>query len=81
MSGVTHVKRSPLSRLSWWISVKDKLPESGQTVLVAPGRGIAYHLEIAGVGKWISQTGSASGREIHWEVTHWMPMIDPPEAQ
>jgi hypothetical protein len=56
-----------------WISVKDRLPEIGETVIVHGG--IAYRIE----DEWISQTGFANGRPIMWPVTHWMPMPEPPQ--
>jgi hypothetical protein len=58
-----------------WISVEDRLPAIGKTVIVAGG--IAYRMP----DEWISQTGAASGRPIMWPVTHWMPLPDPPAVQ
>jgi len=56
-----------------WIRVKDRLPDIDVTVLV--DGGIAkWNGE-----SWYSLTGCEyPGRPIHWEVTHWMPLPEPP---
>jgi len=56
-----------------WISVKDQMPEALDTVIVRGGIGYFYS------GKWFTLTGEAwPGKIIQWEVTHWMPLPDPP---
>lgn len=60
-----------------WISVKDKLPEYGTTVIV--DGGIAYR-RIQDKGKWYTITSIPyPGKLIRWEVTHWMPLLKLPE--
>lgn len=54
--------------MSDWISVEDKFPPHRAVVIVEGG--IAYYDALSGV--WISETGSAAGRVIQWEVTHWI---------
>lgn len=53
-----------------WISVKDRLPEFGDTVIVSGG--IAY---FSRDGSWYTITAcDYPGSRIKWEVTHWMPL-------
>jgi hypothetical protein len=75
-----------------WISVRDKLPEDGHTVLVVGKEEIHYGRgpedTIIGVGyydqndkNWCG-TG-AGGYEFDWDInyktiTHWMPLPEPP---
>jgi hypothetical protein len=60
-----------------WIPVDEKLPDG--FLCLVPG-GVARY---AGKGVWITATDTEyPGREIQWEVTHWMRLPDPPgEAQ
>ena len=59
-----------------WISVEDRLPEEGQSVIVHYLDGwmpIAHLLN----GKWYQ-----SGGETSWlSVTHWMPLPEPPKEE
>ena len=59
-----------------WISVKARVPDDSKMVLIAGGVGF-YDKEIKG---WRTLVGRDSGRLIEWEVTHWMPLPNPPEA-
>ena len=60
-----------------WISVEAELPEDRQFVIVSGG--IAYH---GRDGRWMTATGcDLPGRPIQWEVTHWMPLPDPPNSR
>ena len=58
-----------------WISVKDRLPESGKRCLVYAAQGIERHISIASFGRHFH----LSGRRAYWRVTHWMPLPEPPE--
>ena len=59
-----------------WISVKDRLPERLDVVIVQGG--IAYYLPDEEA--WMTITGERwPGRPIVWNVTHWMPLPEPPE--
>lgn len=56
-----------------WISVKDRLPNFDQTVLAYSGKewgiGLAF---LHDDEKWYGDCG---------DVTHWMPLPAPPEAE
>jgi len=54
--------------MSEWISVEDKLPEKG-TGFVITQNGYAMYLK----GEWNLYTGAG-------DITHWMPLPEPPEA-
>jgi len=62
-----------------WISVKDRMPEDGKEVLFCDGSSI--------------MVGRYNGDEKFWEltdanmiayavdITHWMPLPEPPESE
>ena len=58
-----------------WISVEDRLPFDYTTVLIRGGCA-RYCSETE---LWYSEMGNAYNREIQWEVTHWMPLPEPPK--
>jgi Protein of unknown function (DUF551). len=67
--------RAELDRLKrgGWVSVKERLPENGQRVLVYYRIGETCD---------ITETRYVAGRYIgYWGggVTHWMPLPEPPE--
>lgn len=56
-----------------WISVKDRLPEEKQRVLVrckTVGTTVGWRLW----GEWMTDLGDGGS-----EVTHWIPLPEPPE--
>ncbi len=62
-----------------WISVEDRLPEVGVTVLVSGGCAMVGH-----DGKWLSlmeQYEDGEYREIQWNVTHWRSLPRPPKEE
>ena len=61
-----------------WISVKDRLPEAGQRVLVCIGA--VFEAFIDDDGKW-QRYYSAPLNEVLGEPTHWMPMPQPPKGE
>ena len=56
-----------------WISVKDRLPNSGTGVLVFTDDYCAYTAHYDGYW-WLSGEPTLS-----YNVTHWMPLPEPPE--
>ena len=58
-----------------WVAVEEKMPESGQCVLLySPKSGV-------GEGAWISAKGHFEQwrwNAILTNVSHWMPMPEPP---
>lgn len=61
-----------------WISVKDRLPEKRKDVLCFFQDGIMQRsiIEIS----WIDSFQRFMYEEIYGEVTHWMPLPEPPEV-
>jgi len=58
--------------MSNWISVKDKLPEKGDTYLVwTENTGVETCRWFAYRGKWRGGAWTA-------HITHWMPLPEPP---
>jgi len=58
---------------SSWISVEERLPEIGKTVLIAGGCGYWD-------GKaWHTRMDGPTNPVIMWEVTRWQPLPEPPE--
>lgn len=57
-----------------WISVKDRLPEESERVLVCRGKDAGYPT---------LDTDRFCGEQwVRWRnsVTHWMPLPEPPEV-
>ena len=62
--------------MSEWIAVKDQLPtEAGTYLICAVEHGLLPRVSIAKYGTHFYMTG----RMAYWEVTHWMPLPNPPE--
>lgn len=57
---------------SQWISVRDRLPRGGNSVLALIEKAIPIVL-ICLNGTWYSQ-----GKRVEERVTHWMPLPPPP---
>jgi len=75
-----------------WISVKDRLPEEppwlAKWVLVWFGETSIIHIEAPVVGKYntINHTWLVLGKNLGkpddiMEVTHWMPLPEPPKEE
>ena len=62
-----------------WISVKDSQPERGQ-------RFLAYtkfrdRIEVLQMRTWGEQGWAVGGLQLGKDITHWMPLPEPPEVQ
>ena len=58
-----------------WISVKDGLPEDGETVTICTEKGFVYAGELIG-DTWFLDNDSWTAN-----VTHWMPLPEPPKGE
>jgi len=62
-----------------WISVKDGLPAPMKNVLVSCGEaGMAVAYLGYKTGQWLE---TITEQYIPFEVTHWMPLPDPPKGE
>lgn len=66
------------SKMPRWIPVSERLPEDDSVVLAFMPEGSELKPEVREMyfsdGEWMNDRG-------HWpEVTHWMPMPEPPAA-
>lgn len=62
--------------LNEWISVKDRLPRCGDRVIMTDGVFVCE--------AFLSISGKWKRNGIDWiesEITHWMPMPEPPEME
>ena len=71
-----------------WISVKDKLPDVGVPVLVAyhnfidgevQGDSVAAQLFQPACWYWWEGSIEDCDNEVRVEITHWMPLPEPPK--
>lgn len=69
-----------------WISVEDRLPPVSTRVLCWDmNRGVKEICSLKPIGvktdfPWVTDVDSPMGRTA-WEVTHWMPLPEPPEEK
>lgn len=64
-----------------WISVKDRLPEDGVSVLAIcfykeKRRMLVCYMSKKNVGNWYTKV---AGQRV--QVTHWMPLPEPPKGE
>jgi hypothetical protein len=62
-----------------WISIKEKIPEIGMSVLVSDGTQICIAF-IQSMNKKFTQINTWD-HWIHESITHWMPLPEPPEIR
>ena len=75
------VERQPtLTQPNEWVSVEDRLPASGQNVIATNGSdvGEAWYASLS--RSWYRYNGLEWNR-ICREVTHWMPLPEPPVSR
>ena len=81
---IDYLRSLPVNR---WISVGDKLPENNKLVLCyaqsTTGEGNSYFLGAIVHGEFwflkVNDIGHVSYPVLHWEVTHWQPLPEPPK--
>lgn len=62
-----------------WIPVTDRLPGTGEIVLVYGKRGGIYTAEHNRNARWPGSFWKLNGKSHHCEPTHWMPLPEPPK--
>ena len=67
------------SRQAKWISVKEKLPKDYEDVVIIMRDGASswYRVAYREYGGW----SFGGGRRVNDEVTHWMPLPEPPKEE
>lgn len=69
------------AKIPKWISVEERLPEKGQTVMVC---GVRNGMQ---VGAFRGTLSAINNRKWSWkknsclEITHWMPLPEPPKER
>lgn len=61
-----------------WISVEERLPEAGTPVLIS-AHGWIDRAELSGGMFWSQHPIFCYGEYGRPDVTHWMPLPDPPK--
>lgn len=76
---IMTVSRSEM--VNGWISVKDRMPDDGKDVLVLiPFQNTwIYYVSYVESGKWYVPT--MYGRNNVPDITHWMPLPEPPKEE
>lgn len=70
-----------------WISVKDRLPDiRGCYLVYRPNFNVIYPLGQATVcyfdgNVWYDDYKATEGLELHFSITHWMPLPEPPKEE
>jgi hypothetical protein len=69
--------------MSEWISVKDRLPEKCIDVIAAKQNGrvfaMTFRQENGDNGMKFYWLGQGGWNDQHLQVTHWMPLPEPPK--
>ena len=67
--------------MSKWISLQERMPENGQTVLLHCDGCILMGVHRAKASSPFQSTYSGAQDPYGHDITHWMPLPEPPEAQ
>lgn len=65
--------------MSEWISVDERLPYPNQSVLASRSNKGVSNLFITSSGQWMQDGLGAIQDRIFNDVTHWMPLPEPPK--
>ena len=84
---IDQMPATDVQPVNQWISVNDRLPENNKLVLCyaqsTTGEGNSYFLGALALGEFwfleVNDIGHVSCPVLHWEVTHWQPLPDPPK--
>jgi hypothetical protein len=63
-----------------WISVKDRLPNDCETVLVYTVEDYIFMFYYCGNNEWIGDYGEVTTTEYE-DITHWMPLPKTPKGE
>jgi hypothetical protein len=64
-----------------WISVKERMPEFCEYILVTNGKDV-YEAKLRGAGFLESDRFGMSPNDLLEDgITHWMPLPEPPQQQ
>ena len=77
---IAHYSNEATQDINKWISVKDRLPEIGQPVLICIPKWEGEEIQAAKLesdGKMFEVCGEFYAGT--WDVTHWMPLPEPPK--
>ena len=80
VDAIHEIEHAPT--VNGWISVKDRLPENEQYVILWTKTGVmkyAKYLDDEPHRPWITYDENGSCRAWDNVVTHWMPMPEPPK--
>lgn len=64
-----------------WIPVTEKLPGTGEIVLVYGKRGGVYTAEHNRSARWPGSFWKLNSKRHHCEPTHWMPLPESPKEE
>lgn len=85
--GMLNVPSADVQPVNQWISVEDRLPNENTLVLCyarsTTGEGNSYFLGALAHGEFwflkVNDIGHVSCPVLHWEVTRWQPLPEPPK--
>ena len=76
---VGREQKAALDKFPRWIPVEERLPGTGEIVLVYGKRGGIYTAEHNRSARWPGSFWKLNSKSHYCEPTHWMPLPEPPE--
>lgn len=67
--------------MSEWISVKDRLPKPGERILLSSKKFVGEGWINGTLNKFFRYDGIEWSKIFIENITHWMPLPEPPEEQ